>query len=142
MLKQAKNVRLEPVTYPLTAGEVHTRVFKHTFTEDVAATDILEMGGLPARCQVVGVRMESANVGAINLKVGFLSDRYGEKDDARSLSADFYAAQDAATADTLGLAACAGIAKGDEHRGIGIQPAAVIAAGATKVIYIEVSYVA
>lgn len=139
---QAAGIRRTPITMPDGAGEVHRAVFQHTLGAALNTTDVLEIGALPARCQIVGARLEVTGIaGTTNVNVGFMSGEYGDTSATRTNGSELFAAATATTARTLGLAAGAAIAKSDAHRSIGVEVSANEAAGA-KTIYVEIDYIA
>ena len=131
-----------PVPVPNKAGVQHTILITHTFTEAVLAADVLDLVSLGAGIRVLGLRMISENVGAINLKVGNLTGTPGSTDAGRTCGAEFFAAQ-AANAEALApLATLANLAPYSGDVSIGIQPAADITAGATKKLHLLIEYIA
>lgn len=132
-----------PMPSPFKAGDGHTVIFTHVFTEDVAATDILEVLPIPPGCRVAAIDFVTENVGAINLNIGWMSGVSGDPVTVRTVGSEFFAAAAANTAASAALLTLINAgAVSQEPRSIGIAPAALIAAGATKKLHIRVQFVA
>ena len=131
-----------PVPVASKAGVKHTLLVTHTFTQAVNATDVLDLVSLGAGIRVVGLRLISENVGAINLKVGNMTGAPGSDDAARTCDSAFFAAQAANAEAAVPLQALARLAPYAANVSIGIQPAADITAAANKKLHVLIEYVA
>lgn len=131
-----------PVPVPNKAGVQHTILVSHTFTEAVNTTDVLDLVSLGSGIRVVGLRMISENVGAINLKVGNMTGTPGSDDAARTCDAAFFSAQAANAEAAVPLATLAGLTPYASDVSIGIQPASAITAAANKKLHLLIDYVA
>lgn len=129
----------------LSSGARMTAVFTYTFSDAfTAASDILELGMLPATAQIVGAQVIGEGLGAITADVGIMDGAFGDPDDTRALTADLLF-DDESVNDTEAAAtslACLGIAPDDDtHRGIGVTLSGDVAAGAAKKITLVLDYV-
>lgn len=124
-------------------GTVCAAVFEFEFTEDfTAASDVIELGFLPGGAQVIGATLIGEGMGATTADVGLMDGKAGEDDDSRALTADLLfdgvsVNNNEADADRL---TCLGIAKADDHRGLGATVAADISAGSAK-LTVVVEYI-
>lgn len=144
MLHQSRAAETSRAPVAGQAGVVMATTFSYTFsTAFTAATDILELGMLPAfakplRATVVGEGFG----GAITADVGFLDGAQGAKDDTRALTGtEFFndANVNGAEADTTAASMLA-LAATDNHRGIGVELSVNVAAGAAKKIHLILEY--
>lgn len=131
-----------PVPVPNKAGVKHTIIVSHTFTETVAAADVLDLVSIGPGTRVVGMRVIGENIGAINLKVGNLTGTPGSTDAARTCGSEFFAAQAANAEAAVPLLTLAGLSAYAADMSIGIQPAADITAAANKRLHLLIDYVA
>ena len=138
-----KGLARVPMPSPFKAGDGHTVMVSHTFTEDVLTTDILELIPLPPGCRVTGLDFVTENIGAINISIGFMSGVSGDTVTVRTCGAEFFSAVAANTPASATLLALinAGIASG-EIRSIGLFPAANITLAANKKIHTRLQYAA
>lgn len=125
----------ETTPYPECAGEVVNVLYEHVNTTGItAATDIVEIGFLPAGCGIVDATFIADETGAATYDVGLLS---GDAGDAASVVRDSGAEifNDAADAVATRMSLSTGflIAPVDYDRGIGVKASADVAAGATKI---------
>jgi hypothetical protein len=128
------------VPVPNKAGVVCEIIVTHTFTEAVAATDVLELVPLGAGNRILSVDISSENVGAINLGVGFMSGTPGDTDPTRTCGTQLFAAQAANTAAAMTLTNVAGLTVSNDARSIGVVPAAEITAAANKKLHLRIRY--
>lgn len=127
------------------SGTVMKAVFEHTFNAAfTAATDILEIGLLPAHARVLGATVIGAGFGgAITADVGILTGDQGANDDTRALTGtEFFSAANVNGAEAdMTTAAALAIAKTQGHRGIGVELSVDVAAGSAKKLTLVLEYV-
>ncbi len=128
---------------PQTANSTHTARFTYVVSANVAATDIIEIGALPAYARVVDASVVAEGAfGAVTAKVGFMSGTFGSTDDTRTVGNEFIAA--AALDGTIGrlnkIDALL-VDAGDADKGIGVQFSAAVTGAATKKIHVILSFV-
>jgi hypothetical protein len=128
------------------SGYVHgarmVSISTYTFTQDfTAATDILEIGLLPADTRLVGAKLIGENTGATNAILGVMDGEPGDPDATREIDDALFSAtainNAEVEADTLD---CLDIAVSDKHRGIGVTLSANVTAGATKKLTLVLEY--
>lgn len=135
MLQQSKAVKRRNATpTPVQAGAVAAAVFEHTFsTAFTAASDILEIGALPATAQIIGATVIGSGMGAITADIGLMTGDAGEADETRTSGAEIFNDQSVNnTTAAAALSTCLGIAKSEKHRGIGVTLSGNVAAGSAK----------
>lgn len=113
-----------------------------TFTEAfTAASDKIEMGVLPAGARPVRASLIGEGVGVITADLGFMSGKWGEKDDARTVGNELIDGVsvngDVAEAGALN---CKNIASSNEHRPLGVVLSGDVAAGAAKKLTLVLEY--
>lgn len=127
------------------SGTVMKAVYEYTFTKAfTAASDILEIGLLPAHTRVLGATVIGEGFGgAITADVGLLNGDQGSNDDTRSLTGtEFFNDADVNGAeDDMTTTAALAIAQSDGHRGIGVELSTDVAAGAAKKLTLVLEYV-
>lgn len=127
------------------SGTVMTAIFEHTFTTPfTAATDILEIGLVPAHARVVGATVIGAGFGgAITADVGLMTGDQGANDDTRTLTGtEFFNDANVNGAEAnMELAAALAVTQSQTHRGIGVELSADVAAGAGKTLTLVLEYV-
>lgn len=127
------------------SGTVMKAVFEHTFTTAfTAATDILEIGLMPAHARVVGATVIGAGFGgAITADVGLMTGDQGANDDTRTLTGtEFFNDADVNGAEAdMTTAAALAVSQDQKHRGIGVELSADVAAGAAKKLTLVLEYV-
>lgn len=127
------------------SGTVMKAVFEHTFTNAfTAATDILEIGLMPAHARVVGATVIGAGFGgAITADVGLMTGDQGSNDDTRTLTGtEFFNDADVNGAEAdMTTAAALAVSQDQKHRGIGVELSADVAAGAAKKLTLVLEYV-
>lgn len=128
------------MTIPQINGETATLIITHTVTEDIGTGDILEIAALPADMKLLDAVLSTENAGATNLTVGFMSGKPNDADAARTSGAEIFNAVAAGTEARASLIALAGIARDPGNRSIGLKTSAAITAGATKKIYLRLTY--
>lgn len=134
------NARTEMPT-PLYAGHACEIIISHTFTENVATTDVLEIAPMQPYMRLLGAEVIGENLGAITLDIGFLTGTPGDTTATRTCGSEIFNDQAAGSVGTLTLLAAAGIAKnGDTAKSIGLVPSAEITAGATKKLHLRLRY--
>lgn len=127
------------------SGTVMTAIFEHTFTTPfTAATDILEIGLMPAHARAVGATVIGAGFGgAITADVGLMTGDQGANDDTRTLTGtEFFNDANVNTNEVnMTRAAALAVTQSDKHRGIGVELSADVAAGAGKTLTLVLEYV-
>jgi hypothetical protein len=127
------------------SGTVMVAVFEHTFTTAfTAATDILEIGLMPAHARVVGATVIGAGFGgAITADVGLMTGDQGANDDTRTLTGtEFFNDADVNGAEAnMARAAALAVTQSQTHRGIGVELSANVTAGAGKKLTLVLEYV-
>lgn len=137
---------LKSVSMPIVAGAIHC----HTFEADLsagftAASDIYEIGVLPANTRIVDADMVSVGLGAGNLiDVGFMSGLPGDDRDARTSGDELFDGVSSNAAHKMTLVNAFAVPKQGQgvsgHAAIGIKLSANEAAGAGKRILVRVFY--
>lgn len=133
-------------TYPPTAfqaGQVMAAVFTHTFDEAfTAASDILEIGLLPAGAKLLEATLISGALGSgVTATLSTMDGEAGAKDSGRAAAADIQASIAAHSATTaLNVDTLTDFAASDSHRGLGLEFSADITAGVTKTVKLIVKY--
>lgn len=130
------------------AGTKMVAVFEYTFAEAFAATDVLELGFIPANAKVIGATLIKTAFGlsgtvAITADVGILNGGLAENDDTRALQ-DTALFNDASL-ETAGevaatTAASLAIAKDQKHRGIGVDISHDVTADPNKKLTLVLEY--
>lgn len=138
----AKGQAATPSAYQ--AGIVTTAIFEYTFTADYAtATDVIELGLLPADTQVVGATVIGAGLGATTADIGIMTGTPGDTVGTRTVGDELF---DGITVDndenSATLANCLAVARSNAHRAIGAKVAANVAAGAAKKLTVKIDYIA
>lgn len=127
------------------SGTVMKAVFEHTFTSAfTAATDILEIGLMPAHARVVGATVIGAGFGvAITADVGLMTGDQGANDDTRTLTGTefFNDANVNGNEVDMTTAAALAISQEQKHRGIGVELSVDVAAGPAKKLTLVLEYV-
>jgi hypothetical protein len=137
----AKGQAATPSAYQ--AGIVTTAIFEYTFTDAYAtATDVIELGLLPAETQIVGATIIGTGLGATTADIGIMTGTPGDTVDERTVGDELFdgTSVNNATANAA-LAACLGVARQNYHRAIGAKVAANVAAGAAK-LTVKIDYIA
>jgi hypothetical protein len=137
----ATGQKATPVAYE--AGLIKTVVFEHVFNEAFAtATDAIELGILPAECQLVGASCIGTGLGATTCDIGIMSDPPGETDDATTVGDEIFdgvSVNDSENDATL--ANCLAIAPASTHRAIGAHVKADVAAGGAKKLQVRIDFI-
>lgn len=138
---QARRKETPPAGYQ--SGVVMSQVVEFTFSAAyTAATDFVEMFMLPAGARLLSVRAIFANIGAVNTALGIVSGEFGSTDSARTVGTELFSAQTMVNGQVeVTTTNCLAVARDQtKHRGIGLKPAADIAAGGTKKVTLLVHY--
>jgi len=133
--------RKSPPT-PQAAGITAKAVFKYDFTQAfTAASDLLEIGVLPATAQLMGAEVIGVGLGAITADIGLMDGEAGSRDETRTAGVELFDDQSVnnATASTA-TADCLAIAPEGIHRGIGVALSGNVAAGASKTLWLVIEY--
>jgi hypothetical protein len=138
----AKGQAATPSAYQ--AGIVTTAIFEYTFTADYAtATDVIELGLLPADTQIVGATVIAAGLGATTADIGIMTGTPGDTVAERTVGAELFNDTSVNNAtDDATLAECLAVARSNAHRAIGAKVAANVAAGAAKKLTVKIDYIA
>lgn len=130
-----------PIATSHKAGDAHTYLFTHTFTEAVLTTDVLEIFPIFPNGKVVAIDFATENVGAINVGIGLMSGVSGDASSVRTCGTEFFAAAAANTPAAAALITLAAVARADDVKSIGLVPAADITAAANKKIHLRITVV-
>lgn len=126
------------------AGTVMKAVFEHTFnTAFTAASDILEIGFVPAHAKILGAELIGAGLGVITADVGLMTGEQGNTDPTRALTGTELF-NDQSVNDTSGstdTSAALAVEKAQKHRGIGVELSGNVTAGAAKKLTLVLEYV-
>lgn len=137
----AKGRNTPPVPYQ--AGIEAVAVFDFTFSAAfTAASDVLEIGTLPAGAQLTGATVMNSGTGSQAITVGIMSGEAGAKDNARTSGNQIFNAVTVNNAEADATTAnCLNLAPATTHRGIGVKVGADVTAGASKKIRLLIRYV-
>lgn len=145
MLHQSKAAnRRETPPVPMSAGMEAVAIFSYTFkTAFTAATDILELGAIPATAQPTGAIVIGEGLGAITADIGIMDGEPGDsRDTTRDLTADLLF-DDVNVNDNEEAAtqlSCLNIPVSAAHRGLGAKLSGDVAAGAAKKLWLVLRY--
>lgn len=138
----------ETIAYPSNAGEVvrNRFVFAVAAGTAIAAGDILEIGCIPANCEVVDIILDSDAIDTngtptLVADVGIMSGEWGDEAQDRTCGAEFFSASNALRAGGVArptLASAYRTSKSDKHRSIGIKVTTVAATQASGTIGLTV----
>jgi hypothetical protein len=137
----AKGQAATPSAYQ--AGIVTTAIFEYTFTAAYAtATDVIELGILPAETQIIGATVIGTGLGATTADIGLMTGTPGDTVAERTVGAQLFddTSVNNATANAT-LANCLAVPRSNAHRAIGAKIAANVAAGSAK-LTVKIDYVA
>lgn len=126
---------------PYVAHSPVTTIITHTFTEALAAADILELAALPPYCKIVSIEMIGEGTGATTFTVGFMSGDFGSSDPARTSGSELFNAVAASALAQATIPALAALPASDAIRSIGVRPSATIAANPATKLNFRVSYI-
>ena len=127
------------------AGTLVAMVYTHTFAKAfTAATDVIEMGMVPAMNQLHSAELIGKGVVVNTADVGIMTGVYGDtQDETRTCADEIFDGADindkaaqAATADLLAVVPT------DRNLGIGVKLSADVAADATKSVTLVLTYYA
>lgn len=138
--KTAKRRTTPPVPYQ--AGMVAFALFQHTFTQAfTAATDILEIGTLPAGARLISARLISTGLAASTaIDVGLLSGEAGQYDETRDIGDEIFTAAAMNQEHAATLTKCLSFDPAEVHRGIGVTLTQNQTVGAGKTITLAIEY--
>ena len=125
---------------PYVANTPAEVLITHTFTDALAAADILELAYLPAYCRVLSAEVFAAGTGATTFDIGFMTGDVGSPDAARVLTPDLFDDVTPTTQASASLGTLAAIAAAPVPRSIGVKPSADVAASGTKKLYLRLRY--
>lgn len=138
----------ETIAYPSNAGEVvrNRFIFAVAAGVAIAAGDILEIGCIPANCEVVDIIIDSDAIDtggspALVADVGIMSGEWGDEDQDRTCGAEFFSATDVLQAGGVArptLASAFRTTKSDRARSIGIKVTTAAATQASGTIGLTV----
>lgn len=142
LIQSATAKRRSTPPVPQQAGLIAMAVFSHSFTKAfTAATDLLEIGLLPATAQLVGATVIGEGLGAITADIGLMDGEAGDYDETRNSGTELF--NDASVNNTeinATLKTCLAVAKSNSHRGIGVILSGNVTAGAGKKITVAIQY--
>ncbi len=131
---------------PNQAGVTATSVYELDLTSQAitAASDVIELGPLPAKAQLISATIIGTGVGAITATIGVLTGEAGDPLSTRALAGGAGTVITAQSVNdteaTTTRAAALGVTPSDTHRGIGGTVSANIAAGAGKKLRLVLQY--
>lgn len=137
---QSKRLITQP--QPYNADTVCRADFKFTFSSTfTAASDVLELGLLPAFCEIVDYMVIPENMNG-NATIGFMSGEFGNKDDTRTVGAELFSATTLASTMIRATISTGLLTAASEttHRAIGFKNSADITGAANKKITLRVFY--
>ena len=144
ILQSAKVKRRTAAPTPGQFGQKTCVVLSHSFATVgfTAATDVLEIGLVPASAQIINVDAIGEGLGAVTADVGVMTGTAGDLDDTRDSGAEFIDDGNVndATA-TAAVADCIAVAPSNVDRGLGIKLSGDVAAGAGKKITVVLEYI-
>lgn len=141
----AKGIRTAP--NPPSHGAVHVAKFTFDAAGGVGATDIIEIGYLPAHATIADAILipegtwETSGSAAITCSVGIMSGDVGSTDSGRTAGAEIFAAATAMTAMVrMQKGESVFIAASDKHRSIGVKVSGALPAGAGPKLTLALFY--
>ena len=140
IIQSAWSKGTKQIARPQTANAVHTQTFEYDFAKKaLAATDILEIGAIPAYAKVIDAKLY-ADTALADISVGLLTGAFGSTDAARTADATLFAsgAVSATAVSRLALSSVLKRAAQDTDVGIGVKAAAAVSAGK---LYLELSFI-
>lgn len=141
LFRSAAGLRQQTAPMPFQAGDKMVVDFFYSFaTVGLLTTDKLELGLLPAGCQICDAILMPESLNG-NASIGMMSGEAGLNDSARTIGAELWSAQAvASTPIRLALLTGFNLAKATVDRGIGYTTSADIVAGAGKQVTLRVMY--
>jgi hypothetical protein len=128
----------------LQAGCVMVASFKHVFsTAFTAATDILELGVIPAHAKLIRATLIGTGLATLTADVGVMDGDALEEDDTRALTGTLIAndADIAGAVAEVGPGALAAFTKANADRGLGVTLSGDVSAGTDSIeVIIEYTY--
>ena len=122
------------------SGEVVHEKFTFTVSADLASTDFVELGVLPAFCTVVDAILDTGNLGAgVTVTAGIMSGVVGDKDVARTSGSELFNAAANNAIVRPSASSAFNIAPVDKDRSIGVKVSGAVTA-ANQVIALNVFY--
>ena len=115
-------------------------IISHTFTEAVAAADILELAYLPPFCRLLSVDMVTVGTGAVTATVGLMSGEVGSTDPARTSGNEIFNAVTPTTEQRAALAALVAVEPAGVARSIGVRFSGNVAANAATKLHFRIRY--
>lgn len=125
---------------PYVANTPAEVLITHTFTEALAAADILELAYLPAYCRILSAEVLTVGTSTTTFDIGFMSGDVGSPDPGRTLTADLFDDVTPTTQASTGLGGLAAIAAAGVPRSIGVKPSADISASSSKKLHLRLRY--
>lgn len=140
--KTAKRRTTPPVAYQ--AGAMMVAVFEYAFVQAfTAATDIIEIGALPAGAKLHGATLLGTGLDALNTAdVGLMTGEAGDYDETRTSGEQLFNAVAAQAASEIDATrrTCLAITPADTHRGIGVTLTVNEAASSAKKLTLVIEY--
>lgn len=126
------------------AGILTSAIFEYTFNAAYAtATDVIELGILPADTQIVGAQIIGTGLGATTADIGIMTGAPGDTVAARTVGAELFDDQTVNNAENAAtLANCLAVPRSKSHRAIGAKVAANVAASASTKLTVKIDYIA
>lgn len=118
------------------AGVPVTVHHTHTFNEAVNTTDILELFVLPAYAKLEILRINTENLGALNLSLGFMTGTPFSTLDTRTVGSTLFSAVAAGTEIQATAIALGNTAPTDADRSVGLVPSVSITPAANKRLHL------
>lgn len=115
-------------------------IIEHTFTEALAAADILELAYLPPYCKVLSADIKSAGTAAVTFDVGFMSGDVGSNDPARTVDTALFAAATPTTQAPAGIDKLYAIQPTEKPRSIGVKASGAVAANSATKLWLRITY--
>lgn len=131
----AQGLRQAPVSGE--AGGVVCEKYEFTVSANLASTDIVELGVLPAYHTVVDAVLITGDLGSgVTIDVGIMSGIKGDKDSSRTSGNELFAAAANNTVVRMSKAAGFQIAPVDADRSIGLKVSGAVTGSGQKVMLI------
>jgi len=125
------------------SGEVVAQKFSYTVNDNLAIDDIVEIGVLPAEHDVVDMIAVTDAMGTgVTVDAGIMSGEFGDTDQARTSSNQFFAGADVAAAGVIRMSKVEGFRLDSTRadRSIGVKIGGAGVTGTGQVITLEVLY--
>lgn len=130
-----------PTAYKV--GSTHTARFEITLSANVATSDIIELGALPAFSRIVDATLiTEGTFTGVTADVGIMSGTLGSTDTGRTCGNELFAAADLTTGlQRISKNAAPLLSATDTDRAIGVKVSAAVTGAATKKLTLLLNYV-